>query len=434
MQSGILSLFYEATDSHNTIHSFTERIIFPNTPFVLSKEQAHVLERICFLTHIAFGISYYKAFCAEKLVIESGCLTPEEATFFNQFYLSGLGEFAIRNNLNLQGKINFPANNTETLKFPSLSLRNRYLVPIGGGKDSAVAMSILQQIGCECTAISAGNPRPITESAIVSKAPHIVFKRIIDSHLIELNQSGTVYNGHVPITGMLAFLLWICGIIYDYKYVALACERSANSGNMMQGDLAINHQYSKSLSFEQDFGQLTHRITPNFHYFSLLRPLSEFHIARLFATLCSDYFPVFTSCNKAFKLDETKRLNRWCGNCDKCRFVFLILAPFMPKETLVQIVGNNPLDDKDQLEGYSELLGFSGHKPFECVGEFDESRAAMTLLLKQSEWLNDYVIQTLGPKLADFPIEKTLEQLMRPTTQHFIPQEILSDVLAQFNR
>ncbi len=431
--SGTLSLSYAVNDDKNEIHTFTEQIVFPNISTDISPEKKLILDHVCFLTHIAFGISYYKAFCPENIIIESGRLTVNEAAFFNQFYLSGLGEFAVRNHLNLQGKINFPFHKDIIGDFPTVSFKNRYLVPVGGGKDSAVALTLLQQCGCECVAISAGNPRPINESAIVSKAPHIVFKRIIDPHLIELNQSGTVYNGHVPITGLLAFLLWICAIIYDYKYVALACERSANVGNLMQGDLTINHQYSKSIDFERDFGKLTQSTTPDFHYFSLLRPLSEFHIAKLFATVCTPYFPVFTSCNKAFKLDETKRIDRWCGACDKCRFVFLILAPFMDKETLIDIVGQNPLDDKNQLDGYMELLGFSGHKPFECVGEFDESRTALTLLAQRSEWQNDYIVQALSDRLTDFPANETLAQLMTPSDNHFIPQEILSDVLARFN-
>ncbi len=431
--NGVLTLSYAATDEQNTTHHFTERIVFPNAPFILSTEKKQAINRICFLTHIAFGISYYKAFCAEKIIIENNILTPDEAAFFNQFYLSGLGEFAVRNHLNLQGKIQFPFNTGYHEQAYTIALRNRYLVPIGGGKDSAVAITILQNIGCECACISAGNPRPIIESAVVSGKQHIVFKRLIDPHLIKLNQSGTVYNGHVPITGMLAFLLWICGIIYDYKYVALACERSANTGNMMQGDLSINHQYSKSLSFEQDFAKLTQTITPDFHYFSLLRPLSEFHIARLFASYCTRYFPVFTSCNKAFKLDETKRIDRWCGCCDKCRFVFLILAPFMNKDEWIKLIGHNPLDDKEQLEGYKELLGLSGHKPFECVGEFDESRTALILLSKLPAWQNDFIVADLSKQVNDLCVNTTLNSLMKPTTQHLIPQEILSDVLAQFN-
>lgn len=433
-QTGLLALSYVLIDALNHVHTFTEKIAFPNMPLSVTPSQKKILNHIFFLTHIAFGISYYKTVCPQKLVIESGVLTAGEAAFFNRFYLNGLGEFAVRNNLNLQGKIHFPFDKKLNHIFPDFNLKNRFLVPVGGGKDSCVSLAILKNIQQPCLAVSVGAPEPIKACAHISGLSHLILKRTIDSHLIELNQSGSVYNGHVPITGMLAFLLWACGVLYDYKYVALSCERSANSGNLMQENLEINHQYSKSFAFETDFARLTKTVIPNFHYFSLLRPLSEYHIARLFARLCADYFPVFTSCNKAFKLDETKRLTHWCGNCDKCRFVFLILAPYMKKETLIRVVGHNLLNDPAQLHGYEELLGLSGHKPFECVGEVDECRTALASLIKQADWQSDYIVQAFRSRLADFADENRIDNLLTPHQEHFIPQEILSDVLAQFKQ
>lgn len=427
-----LTLSYAVQEGKTCLHTFHEQIIFPPLPTQLSHERKEALKSIFFLTHIAFGISYYKAFCPEEIKIESGKLTAEQATFFNRFFVAGLGEFAVRNHLNLQGKITFPyEKDLQTVSFP-INFQKRFLVPIGGGKDSCVSLDVLKKIGVECCGISVGNPRPIQECAEKSQLPHLVLKRVIDSHLIELNQTGAVLNGHVPITGMLAFLLWACGLMYDYQYVALSCERSANSGNLMQGSLSVNHQYSKSFEFETDFYKLTQTVTPNFRYFSLLRPLSEMHIARLFAQNCRDYFPVFTSCNKAFKLDESKRLDRWCGACDKCRFVFLILAPFMERETLINLIGCNPLNDSTQLLGYEELLGFKNHKPFECVGEIAESRVALALLSAKQEWQEDIVIRRLAPILQNFKVKESYQKLLTPSETHLIPQEILSDVMAQF--
>ena len=430
--SGILTLTYAVTDNTEEIHDFTETILFPSVPISRIIKYRSILNRLFFLTHIAFGISYYKTFCPEKIVIESGQLTLTEANFFNQFYISGLGEFAIRNNLNLQNKIQFPFSKAESPVFPSVPFRKRFFVPVGGGKDSCVSLHILQSVGADCTTLSVGSPRPIRECVEITGLPHLELKRIIDPHLIELNQTGHVFNGHVPITGMLAFLFWICSIIYDYQYVALSCERSANSGNLMQGNLIVNHQYSKSFSFESDFYKLTQTLTPHFRYFSLLRPLSELHIARLFAQNCTSFFPAFTSCNKAFKLDESKRLNRWCGDCDKCRFVFLILAPFMNKQTLIRLIGRNPLNDLSQLTGYEELLGLSGHKPFECVGEIEESRMAFSLLATQDTWQSDSIIRILKPRLPVFDYNILYNQLMTPSQSHLIPMEILSDVMERF--
>ena len=423
-EKGLLTCRYGVDDKY----VFQETVEFPGAPFALSEKKRKALDQIFRLAHIAMGISYYKAFLPENIVLETGDLTEKEARFFEKFYLNGLGEFAVRNGLNLQGKIQFPSGRQ---KRDSVGLELMYaaLVPVGGGKDSCVTMELVKQTDLPAMGIAIGNPRPIQACLEVSRLPDVILKRKLDPQLMELNTSGTVYNGHVPITGILAFLLWAAAILYDKKYVIMSCERSASVGNMMQGSLTINHQYSKSIDFERDFYQITQTITPEFRYFSLLRPLSEAHIAQLFAEKCAAYFPVFTSCNKAFKLDERQRLQRWCGMCDKCRFVFLILAPFMDKKTLVSVVGKNPLNDEKQIEGYRELLGLSGHKPFECVGEFEESRWAFKELSRRADWQNDIVIQSLAPELP----ESATDSIFVPSDEHFIPED-LKDVLDEFRR
>ncbi len=431
-KTGVLTLNYEVQDETNN-HFFTERIFFPTIDECLADNRLFVLNRIFFLTHIAFGISYFKAFCPQKLYIESGSLTQQEADFFNRFYLEGLGEFAVRNQLNLQGKISFPFSD-ELYQKRFVSLQQRFLIPVGGGKDSCVSIETIKDIGYPCMAVSVGNPRPIQECVRVSGLPHLILRREISPHLIELNKTGRVFNGHVPITGMLAFLLWACSIIYDYRFVALSCERSANSCNLMQGDLPINHQFSKSFEFEKMFYDLTTSITPEFRYFSLLRPLSELHIARLFGQQCSSFFDVFTSCNRAFKLDETIRIDRWCGNCDKCRFVFLILAPFMDKKRLVQIIGKNLLDDETQLTGFEELLGLKGHKPFECVGEIEESCMAFSILAQSDSWKNDKVIKLLSSKIPFLSSADMYQKLLTPDNCHLLPKEIATYVMERFKR
>lgn len=401
---------------------FTEKVVFPGAPVQVDEQKQNALDQILFLAHIALGISYYKAFLPDQIQVLSGALTREQAVFFDEFYLKGLGEFAIKNNLNLQGKIHFPfqENNSQQI---ALSLKPKALVPVGGGKDSCVVMELLKELNIPATGVACGGSKSQSACAQRSGLSYITFQRTIDPKLMELNASGTVYNGHIPITGVLAFLLWALAILRNEKYVVMACEKSANSGNLKQGNLIINHQWSKSFEFEKMFYALTQPITPDFRYFSLLRPISEAHIAKLFAAKCAAYFDVFTSCNKAFKLDLGKRLDRWCGTCDKCRFVFLILAPFMDKATLIHAVGTNPLDDKTQVDGYRELLGLSGHKPFECVGEVDECRWALNQLKQKPDWCKDYVVQALDIPTTTAPFDVSNE--------HLIPKE-LEDVMAKF--
>src|SRR6201999_331541 len=109
---------------------------------------------------------------------------------------------------------------------------------------------------------------------------------------------------------------------------------------------------------------------------------------------------VVTSCNAAFKLSDPSE--RWCGNCPKCRFIFLALAPFMPRARLVHIFGADLLADPAQAPGYLALLGIEAHKPFECVGEVEESVVALGLVAEHRDWRDAAVVRTL---LAAIPAE-----------------------------
>ena len=132
---------------------------------------------------------------------------------------------------------------------------------------------------------------------------------------------------------------------------------------------------------------------PDTDYFSLLRPASELAIARAFAALPA-YHRAFTSCNAVFRLDPQLRATSWCGNCPKCRFVFLALAPFLGRAELTAIFdGRDLLDDPAQYDGFAALAAVGGHKPFECVGEEAESVAALRLAAAHPEWRDASVVR-----------------------------------------
>ena len=147
-------------------------------------------------------------------------------------------------------------------------------------------------------------------------------------------------------------------------YRAQQRENSANESTV-RGE-KVNHQYSKSLEFENDFREYVRTyIGSEYDYFSFLRPLNEIGIARLFASIPL-YHSLFRSCNAGSKTDS------WCGKCPKCLFAFIILCPFLGIGKTSLIFGKNLLDDMD-LQGFlDELCGKAAVKPFECVGTVDE--------------------------------------------------------------
>ncbi len=292
------------------------------------------------------------------------------------------------------------------------------VVPLGGGKDSLVTCSLLHQAGIGFKTIAVGRSPLIIAMGQALHAQglsqgHIQIQRSLDPSLLALNQAGAL-NGHVPITAVLAGVMLVASVLYGFDTIVMSNERSADAANLYFPDgEAVNHQFSKSAAFENAFqGAVSAEVLSRFRYFSLLRDCSEIAIARHFARL-EPWFNVFSSCNQNFRQDGRSPAGRWCANCPKCRFVFLALAPYLGPPALLEIFGRNLLEDPAQLQGYRDLCGLAEHKPFECVGEVEESAALMKALGAQPPWRDLAVVSALAPlvdsaaELAAFDHDKT---------------------------
>jgi hypothetical protein len=393
--TGVLSLFY----GFDRGGSFEERLSFKGERRETNKQEKEALDRLFRLLLLAAGVSYYKAYAPPVVQSLAFPLDVDTAAFAEKLYEKGLGEFAYKNKLNLKGRIRFLAA-TQKGKAPvRLSLPRRSLVPMGGGKDSAVTVESLKRAGEQPLLFALGGTQgpaqPIAESIGAAGLPFVFVERVLSPSLLELNRQGAM-NGHVPITAILSLVALISAIIFGCDQVVMSNESSANAPNLDD----VNHQYSKSLEFERDLqAYVAAHVSEDLGYFSLLRPLGETEIARRFAGL-ENYHPVFRSCNAAFKQKEQDRASHWCGDCPKCRFVFLALAPFMPKEKLVAIFAKNMLEDPAQKQGYEELCGLAAFKPFECVGEVEESAALVARLATMEAWKNDALIRDLAPRIG----------------------------------
>ena len=412
--------------SYDNTLFFEEKIEFPYDGDI-DDNKLMVLDNVFKYLHIACGISYYKLFVPFDIKINTFKLSKNEADFFNSFYLNGLGEFSYRNNItDIAKRINFPYENVEN-SANTYQLSEKYAIAIGGGKDSITSLEMLKsEIDKEkLLLISVGKALSIDKTMELSGLKYIQPKRTISKTLIELNAKLDEiggYNGHVPISGILAFIFAACSVIYDFNTSILSNERSANVGNTQFGDRIVNHQWSKSFEFEKMFNDFCHKhMLKNFNYISFLRPLSEIHIAKIFSKF-DKYHNVFTSCNKAFKING--RIENWCCDCDKCRFVFLILSVFLNKKQLTNIFGANLFDKQEQLTGFEELCGISGFKPFECVGEVKESVYAILNVNKDFE--NDYIIREIRKKLPTNIDVKSLEnELFNINNNHLLNDKLL---------
>jgi hypothetical protein len=418
-----LSLYYGYRDGPR----FEERLTFDFAPRQLSPPEGEVLDRIFRVVLLLSGVSYYKAFVPSVLSCRAFELDDGTASFLQKFYEKGLAEFAFRNGLSLQGRCQFRSSGGPTPEPIAVELPRATCVPVGGGKDSIVTLECLRQAGEPLLLFALGDAEPIAACIDAAKLPFIRVQRRLDPGLFKLNEGGAL-NGHVPITGILSAIALAAAVMTGCNAVAMSNEHSASVPNLSLDGIEVNHQYSKSFEFEQDLaGYLKNFISPDLSYFSLLRPLSEIEIARRFAKH-QHYFGVFRSCNTAFRQAREARGRRWCGNCPKCRFVFLALSPFVGKRDLVEIFGSNLVDDDAQAEGFAELCGLRAYKPFECVGETSESAAVMCHLAEHPDWRNDRAVRRLSEQFPALRINRAAEfrALLELRHPHRVPAPYLA--------
>jgi len=316
-----------------------------------------------------------------------------------------------------------------------LSLRHHALVAIGGGKDSLVSIEALRALGVEQTVTWIGGSQLIRACAERTGLPTLNIGRQLAPELFDYNRQGA-WNGHIPVTAVNSAIMAFAAVVLGVDQVVFSNERSASYGSLIEGTGEVNHQWSKGWAFERAFaGHLRTHVAADLSYYSLLRPLSELAVARQFAKT-DQYDAHFSSCNRNFHLLGERPVNRWCGVCPKCHFVFLALAPFMPKPRLVGIFGRNLLDDPAQVPGFDALLEYRDHKPFECVGEGRESRAAMAALGARPEWREDAIVarfnREIAPQLGEGEVD--VDALLAIDEEHGIPAPLWEGLRARFAR
>ncbi|WP_343446156.1 hypothetical protein [Micromonospora schwarzwaldensis] len=377
---------------------FTEVITLPLPAEPVSDATATRLARVLELLHVVAGVSYYKAAAPSRLVLPAplGAAAVELVT---AVYTKGLAEYAYRNALPhvLALRPEVPAGSVEAAA-PWDNSDRRPLSAVGGGKDSIVTLEALRRAGLDPVPFSVNPNHVIVSVNEASDLVPLAARRRLDPVLFELNRAGA-RNGHIPVTAINSLIAVATAVLHELGPVVMSNERSASDPNLVWQGHEINHQWSKGVEAEGLLrAALAEHAGLTEPYFSLLRSLSELHIARLFAEI-DRYDAVVTSCNAAFKLHDPSE--RWCRDCPKCRFVFLAMAPFMPRERLTGVFGGDLLADESQVPGYRELLGVDGHKPFECVGEVEESVVALSLLAQQDRWRDAPVVRALVAALPD---------------------------------
>lgn len=399
--------------------------------FKLKNLNSPLLNNLIFNLGMVELISYWKCCCPTNIVIKPYTLTSEQIDFWKKLYFNGLGEFFYLNCIEttIEDFVSITVDSSNSIKAGSIKLKNKNVIPIGGGKDSAVSLNLISRFNTTSSIFASlndfcmiVNPRKASldtcNAAGYDKDNIIEVYRTIDPNLLELNKQGFL-NGHTPFSAVLAFVSLITALITDSENVVLSNESSANESTVTGSE--VNHQYSKSIEFETDFRNYVNKyIGKGFNYYSLLRPLSELQIAYLFSK-SDKYFEVFRSCNAGSKTDI------WCCKCPKCLFTFIILSPFIETDKLSEIFGSNLFDDKDMKFYFEQLTGIEQNKPFECVGTVEEVNIALCAVTNKTKeenlpyLLKYYKSTDAYSKYKKINFEKTLKQYNK---QNYLPEHL----------
>ena len=407
-------------------HTFTEQFSF-GSGGAWDAPEVSAAVRLLFLLA---GVSYYKTSAAPVIDLGDHGTTNRERDFLADYYRAGLGEFAYRNGLDLDGiAVTGPeTGHADVVDYAPAP--GRPLIPFGGGIDSIVTVDAVARDHPDASLFVVHPPTgrfaAIEDAAATTGLPVRRVVRTLDPQVQRSAALGFL-NGHVPVTAIVTAAALVAATLDGRDAVVLSNEWSASAPTLVSETRSVNHQWSKSDEFERRFGELvSDRLGPQVAVFSYLRPRTELWVAERFATLTA-FHPTFRSCNRALHQDPSQRLERWCGVCDKCCFIDLVLAPFMERGQLAAIfAGSEPLENPANVARYRTLVGLGlDERPFECVGDVDECRAAVVLAADRADRAQSALLQKLRKEVVDVdPSAATVSasRMLEPRGPHRIPE------------
>ncbi|MBP7700794.1 hypothetical protein KA111_01890 [Candidatus Woesebacteria bacterium] len=405
--------------------SFSPTLIIKNVnQTMISSLGSKKINNYVFNIGLAEMLSYWKSTTSPVIEIKAGNLSDEQIIWWKKLLIKGMGEFFFVNNIDftqedfvkisctfsdegsdllnestadkpLVSTLEPQSTDVESLAIPLepftstltelQATKEKILIPVGGGKDSAVTLEILGNHNDDVGTFTI-NPTPAAIDLIRAKNinNNINVERNLDPKIIELNNQGYL-NGHVPISALFAFTSVFSADLFGYTHIAISNERSSNEGNVEFLGQQINHQYSKTFEFEEDFQNYIKKYFDDQapFYFSFLRPLFELQIAQIFSgktestSEMEKFHPIFRSCNRG------QKTNSWCGECSKCLFAYIILFPFLSDEKIISYFDKNMFEDEKLWPIAQELIGIGAKKPLDCVGTHEESIVAFYLSIKK---------------------------------------------------
>lgn len=371
-----------ATYTHNQV-TYTHEFI---TPTSIPLDDSNITTIVQWLSIIhavyLFTIEYFDEIATEF------DLSDKEITFFEKIIYNGMAEFRYINNIpiNMMTRI-IPSSflNLKATVNTSKKLDGRLLLN-GGGKDGLTSAILMNkaQIEYDLFQIGTGIAQSRTSKSLNKKS--FIFTRVMDKRQFKQR-----YTGHKPTSAAIAISATLCAYLLGKNEVIASNENSANEPNLEINGVNINHQYSKTYEFENDFSSLLRYKGIDIKYFSLLRPLHELQIVKIFSSEPT-YHTSFISCNNGF------RKGHWCMKCAKCAFMNLIILAISPATAQRVFQTSNNINSFDLYAHIASLIEPQTVKPFECVGSLIECQIAAKLILNNPDIELSEQLQTLFSK------------------------------------
>jgi hypothetical protein len=367
-------------------------------------------------------------------------LEPAVLDLFVQIYQGVFGQHWYENNITDYQQPEIITSQKLGVSQPGEILGNNQtiLAGCGGGKDSILAMKMLEEAGILVASMQYSH-------SVYGKADfqHHLISQVLEcvqptsKHQISIFDDFTEFpflklyfpeNSGItaPETPVSIFESLILMLDQGYKYLCLAHEKSANTGNLFwdEIDKEVNHQWGKGLAAEKILDQfIQEHLLTNFKYFSILQPIYDYRIFQ-HSSKYPEFIPKIHSCNVQ---------KPWCKKCPKCAYIWLGLMAFSQQSIVNEVFKNNLFDDVDLLPTFREMVGLGEHTPFECIGEIEESRLYMKrcvergLTGKALDMFTEEILSNSGINWQE--IEQKYNSVY--STEHAIPDWVFEKIKEQ---
>ena len=314
------------------------------------------------------------------------------------------------------------------------NIHPKTLAFFGGGKDSLVAAKLLEDADNPYDSLvyaSSIYGNLNSQHQIISKLLDFcnpeqqhrqwIFDDFLDSPVITLGpetRSKTLTAAETPssIFSSLPIVL-----SHGITEICLAHEKSSDTGQVIWERTGedVNHQWGKSYEAEIFINEyIQQHLLADFRYYSILKPIHDVLIFNLLREN-EDLVRYTQSCNIS---------KPWCRRCPKCLYVWVNYMAYLDVRLVDSIFGENLGNVPENLPVFRGLLGLTDQLPFECIGQFNETRLAFELCIAKG--VQGVAFDMYKKKNIRLELEDILEKYLGIYVQESeIPQPIRARVV-----